>query len=111
MSAISRELHRLDTDKIKDDRPKGLDENYQVSSQANSKVEDPEIIDQFTAGAKIDAMLSFLYSDIIKTDADRLTLKGKLGDARHLLELGLIPEAEEAYHAAIIQFLDPRWTG
>ena len=37
-------------------------------------------------------------------------LKGRLADCRHFVEMELFTEAQEAYHAAIIEHLDPRWT-
>jgi hypothetical protein len=110
LGQIKLELDRLDLMPPQDTRPSGKDENYQNQERNASDVADPEPLDKYEAGARIDAMLAFLHEEIINTTADRLTLQGKLNNCRHLVEMELFYEAQEAYHATIITFLDPRWT-
>jgi len=95
-----------------DQRPSGKDENYQPipESEQDRKTTASPPKDKYEAGERIDEMLAFLYGDIIKEEARKLTLKGQLADCRHLIEMEMFGDAQDAYHAAIVQYLDPRWT-
>ncbi len=74
---INEELDRIDRDLIKETRPEGLDENFQPIDPDKEPAPAPlKPMDKNTAGNKIDAALSFLYTDILRTKPRSLCSKG-----------------------------------
>ena len=111
LEAIEHELERSKKILVQDSRPSGLDENYQAISNYDTKrTAELNSIDEYEAGKKIDAALSFIYLSILTQQDQKLTLQGKLNHCRHLIELEEYESAKKEYHSTIIAYLDPRWT-
>ena len=109
---LERELKKADGSLETAVRPIGLDENFQpITTPRNTEETFASQYTSYTAGKKIDQMLAFLVASVYRKQEDQLMLIGKLDYCRHLIEMETYDDARKAYHEAIIQYLDPKWTG
>lgn len=109
---LEQELKKADGNLEVASRPAGLDENYQpITAHRNNSENFANQYSGYTAGKKIDEMLEFLVASVYRKKEDQLMLVGKLNYCRHLIDMETYDDARKAYHEAIIQYLDPKWTG
>jgi hypothetical protein len=112
IAQLERELKKADARMNNDQRPEGLDENYQpIRSTERQGQQLASSYSPQTAGNKIDEMMQFLIDAVYRDKGAQLTLMGDLKYCRHLVEMEEYEVARTEYHETILAHLDPKWTG